>query len=293
MKELKLYLKEKKDRIDQRLENILGEGTPEFSRLFDSMKYSLTAGGKRIRPILFLAVLEALGKESEAYLDTACTLECIHTYSLIHDDLPAMDNDEYRRGKLTNHMIYGAGMATLAGDGLLTYAFELLAGQPLSAEIKLELIQILARAAGPYGMVGGQAFDMESETRRLSLEELACMHKAKTGEMFKASILMGAAVGQANANTRRSLEAYADALGLVFQITDDILDVIGDEALIGKPVGSDEKNHKATYVTIFSVDKARELAKEYAEQGKNALHSFGKEADVLRKLMDYLLVRVS
>lgn len=287
------YMKEKKRCIDERLESLLQTDVPQFSRLYQAMNYSLLAGGKRIRPILLLATLEALGRDAEPYVDLACALECVHSYSLIHDDLPAMDNDELRRGKPTNHVVFGEGTAILAGDGLLTYAFELMASQAhIKAEKLMECIRIFAHAAGPAGMVGGQAFDLASEGNAdIGQKGLELLHYAKTGIIFKAAIALAALLGDADAGQKKALDTYAFYMGLTFQITDDILDVVGDEAALGKPVGSDLKNDKATYVTIFSLDEARRMAKEAADKATAAVEPLGPKAWFLRELVSYMLVR--
>ncbi len=287
------YMKEKKSQIDRQLCTLLQTDVPQFSTLYKAMNYSLMAGGKRIRPILLLATLEALGKDSTPYLELACALECVHSYSLIHDDLPAMDNDDLRRGKPTNHVVFGEGTAILAGDGLLTYAFELMARQrQITPEKLTQCIAIFAHAAGPAGMVGGQAFDLESEGNlHIGREGLELLHQAKTGVIFKAAIDLAALLGDADEKEKQMLDAYAVNMGLTFQITDDILDVVGDEAVIGKPVGSDEKNDKATYVTIFSLEEARNMAKEAAQKAIDAIAPLGEQAWFLRDLVSYMLVR--
>lgn len=292
---LKEYLKERKTIIDARLQQLLVTDVTPFKPLYDAMNYSLMAGGKRIRPILMLAVVEALGKDASAYLDMGCALECVHTYSLIHDDLPAMDNDDLRRGKPTNHVVYGEGMAILAGDGLLTYAFELMARQTHIAPAKLAaIISTFAYAAGPAGMVGGQAYDLECEgNKSIGIDGLKLLHKSKTGVIFKAAIDIAAILGDASPEQKKALDEYALHMGLTFQITDDILDFVGDEKTLGKPVGSDEKNNKATYVTIFSLDEARRLAKESADAAVKALKPFGEKARILTELVQYMLVRVN
>jgi geranylgeranyl diphosphate synthase type II len=219
-------------------------------------------------------------------------MEMIHTYSLIHDDLPAMDDDDYRRGKLTNHKVYGAGMATLAGDALLTLAFEvMLRQQGVSAEKLVQVVREISTAAGPDGMVGGQALDMESEDKQISMETMKNIHLGKTGALFRAAIRSGAILGGASEDELQALTVYADNFGLAFQITDDILDVIGDEQVIGKPVGSDEKNHKSTYVTLTSLEEAQKLAQEAVDTAIDALKIFGEEADFLRELVAFLVKR--
>lgn len=288
------YLAAKKTVIEARLQQLLPVMEPAFAPLYKAMNYSLLAGGKRIRPILFLAALEALGKESSVYMDVACALECVHSYSLIHDDLPAMDNDDLRRGKPTNHRVFGEGMAILAGDGLLTFAFELLARQRVADAEKIgACIRVLAHAAGPAGMVGGQAYDLLSEGHGdIGTEGLKLMHRGKTGVIFEAVMSMAGILAAAPAAVRQVLQVYAEQLGLTFQITDDILDACGTEAELGKPVGSDVKNNKATYVTLFSLDKAKQLAQESAQQAVAAVAPLGASARFLRDLPEYLLVRV-
>lgn len=286
------YMRKKKQQIDTHLSTLLQTDIPQFSTLYKAMNYSLMAGGKRIRPILLLATIEALGKDSAPYLELACALECVHSYSLIHDDLPAMDNDDLRRGKPTNHVVFGEGTAILAGDGLLTYAFELMARQPIAPEKLTKCIAVFAYAAGPAGMVGGQAFDLESEGNlHIGKGGLELLHQSKTGVIFKAAIDLAALLGDADETEKQMLDAYAMNMGLTFQITDDILDIVGDEAVIGKPVGSDEKNDKATYVTIFSLEEARRMAKEAAQQAIDAIAPLGKQAWFLRDLVSYMLVR--
>ena len=287
------YMKEKKSRIDSRLETLLQTDVPQFSHLYKAMNYSLLAGGKRIRPILLLATLEALGKDAEPYIDLACALECVHSYSLIHDDLPAMDDDDLRRGKPTNHVVFGEGTAILAGDGLLTYAFELMASQThIDAAKLMRCIHVFAHAAGPSGMVGGQAFDLASEGHLdIGREGLELLHYSKTGIIFKAAIELAAILGDADEKQKKALDTYAFYMGLTFQITDDILDVVGDEAALGKPVGSDAKNDKATYVTIFSLDEARHMAEDAAQKAIAAAEPLGQKAWFLRDLVSYMLVR--
>jgi geranylgeranyl diphosphate synthase type II len=239
-----------------------------------------------------MAAADAVGAKGTDYLTTGCAMEMIHTYSLIHDDLPAMDDDDYRRGKLTNHKVYGAGMATLAGDALLTLAFEvMLRQQGVSAETLVQVVREISQAAGPDGMGGGQAHDLESEGKQISMETMKKIHLGKTGALFRAAIRSGAILGGASEDELQALTVYADNFGLAFQITDDILDVIGDEQVIGKPVGSDEKNHKSTYVTLTSLEEAQKLAQEAVDTAIDALKIFGEEADFLRELVAFLVKR--
>ena len=290
--ELKKIWQERSALVEEQLVKELNEANPLDKTLCESMKYSLMAGGKRLRPVLLMAAADAVGAKGTDYLTTGCAMEMIHTYSLIHDDLPAMDDDDYRRGKLTNHKVYGAGMATLAGDALLTLAFEvMLRQQGVSAEKLVQVVREISTAAGPDGMVGGQALDMESEDKQISMETMKNIHLGKTGALFRAAIRSGAILGGASEDELQALTVYADNFGLAFQITDDILDVIGDEQVIGKPVGSDEKNHKSTYVTLTSLEEAQKLAQEAVDKAIDALKIFGEEADFLRELVAFLVKR--
>ena len=261
-------------------------------KLRASMAYSLMAGGKRLRPILLMAAADAVGADGTKFITAACALEMIHTYSLIHDDLPAMDNDDYRRGKLTNHKAYDEGTAILAGDALLTLAFTvILRQQDVPAERLLRVVDEMSRAAGAEGMVGGQMLDLEAENRRISMEELRRIHMGKTGALFHAALRSGAILAGATEKQLAALTSYADHFGLAFQITDDILDVVGTSEEIGKPVGSDEKNHKSTYVSLTSLTEAQSLARQTVESAVDALHIFGDEAAFLRELVLYLVRR--
>lgn len=278
--------------VEETLIKDLGKDKALVPELADSMEYSLTAGGKRLRPILLMAAADAVGAKGTDFIQAACGIEMIHTYSLIHDDLPAMDNDDYRRGKLTNHKVYGEALAILAGDALLTQAFEVILRQSnVPAELLLQVVREMSVAAGPNGMVGGQVIDMLSEGKRISMDELRKMHMGKTGALFRAAIRSGAIMARADEKQLQALTEYADCFGLAFQITDDILDVVGDEAVIGKPVGSDERNEKSTYVTLTSLEEARQLAAGTVQQAVEALEIFGDKASFLRELVEMLLKR--
>ena len=278
--------------VEEALVRELGKDEALVPELADSMEYSLTAGGKRLRPILVMAAADAVGAKGTDFLHVACAIEMIHTYSLIHDDLPAMDNDDYRRGKLTNHKVYGEAMAILAGDALLTQAFEVILRQEgVPAEVLLQVVREMSVAAGPNGMVGGQVIDMLSEGKKISMAELRKMHMGKTGALFRAAIRSGAIMAGADEKQLEALTTYADCFGLAFQITDDILDVVGDEAVIGKPVGSDERNDKSTYVTLTSLEEARRLAADTVQKAVEALQIFGDKASFLRELVEMLLDR--
>ena len=281
-----------KKRADLVEEGLLRElkKVPAYDETLEkAMEYSLMAGGKRLRPVLLMAAADAVGKDGAAFLTTGCAIEMIHTYSLIHDDLPAMDNDDYRRGKPTNHKVFGDGIAVLAGDALLTLAFEVMLRQEGAAPETL--VSEMSRAAGPYGMVGGQVLDLEGEGRRLDLAALRKIHMGKTGALFCAAIRSGAILAGAKEEELAALTLYAERFGLAFQITDDILDVTGDEAAIGKPVGSDVRNEKATYVTLTSLEEAKKLAEDAVDEAVAALDIFGERAAFLRDLALFLLGR--
>ena len=285
---------ERRELIEEALKKELHESRELDATLTKSMEYSLMAGGKRLRPILLMAAADACGKDGRAFITSACALEMIHTYSLIHDDLPAMDDDNLRRGKPTNHVKFGAGMATLAGDGLLTMAFEVLTREKnVRPETILSVIREVSVAAGTSGMVGGQAIDLESEGRRIDLTCLRRMHMGKTGALFRAALRTGAILAGASEKELAALTQYAEAFGLAFQITDDILDVTGSEAEIGKPVGSDRRNEKSTYVTLTSLARAQELADEAIESALSAVEIFGEKASFLQDLVRFLSHRRS
>ncbi|HWR45216.1 farnesyl diphosphate synthase [Sporomusa sp.] len=277
------------------IDDALSQYTPVDAyppEIYDAMRYSLFAGGKRLRPIMLMAAADAVGGCGSNYLPVACGLEMIHTYSLIHDDLPAMDNDDYRRGKLTNHKIYGDGMAILAGDGLLTAAFSTMLSQPnVDSAILVNVVREIAAAAGASGMVGGQAVDLASEGQTIDAKTLEFMHQAKTGALFKAALRAGALLANASKHEIEALTNYANQFGLAFQITDDILDVVGTQDKIGKPVGSDMRNQKVTYVTLYSLDGAKQLAQKAVDNALASLIGFGSEAEILRDLVEYLITR--
>lgn len=257
--------------------------------LNQSMYYSLIGGGKRIRPVLALASAEAVGGNLEMILPAAVSLELIHTYSLIHDDLPAMDNDDYRRGRLSNHKVYGEAQAILAGDALLTYAFELLAapgfGQP---EKQLRIIREVAVAAGKAGMVGGQVADIAGEGKMLILDQIEEIHKAKTGALLTVSARLGGILAGGTEEQIMALTEYAQALGLAFQIKDDILDVVGDTETIGKPAGSDLRRGKATYPSILGLEGAVRQMKTQIFKAQSALKPFDESKNFLIELAYYI-----
>ncbi len=293
-KALENEIKGKIKLIDKTLDEYLPPVQETPVTIHEAMRYSVLAGGKRLRPVLFLAAAETVGGKAEALLPAACALEMIHTYSLIHDDLPAMDNDDYRRGKPTNHRVFGEAVAILAGDALLTLAFGLLAESGLAAnvpsQIVLAVIREVARAAGSRGLIGGQVVDLQSENK-LSKTTLAYIHSHKTGALFEAAVRCGALLGGGSEKQIAALAAYAENLGLAFQITDDILDVEGDFQKLGKSVGSDERQKKCTYPAVYGLEESKKMAGLAVDRAVAALKNFGKKADLLRYLAGYLLSR--
>jgi geranylgeranyl diphosphate synthase, type II len=259
----------------------------------EAMAYSLKAGGKRIRPILLFATLHALGKQPEIGLKAAAALEMVHTYSLIHDDLPSMDNDDLRRGKPTNHKVFGEALAILAGDGLLTYSFEVLAAGTEGTDPKklLKLVSLLAKCAGPEGMVGGQAADMEGENKKLTVEELEYIHTNKTGKLLAFSVMAGAILADATEKQIQLLKEYAFHIGLAFQIQDDILDIEGNQDKIGKPVGSDLNKFKSTYPALLTLNGAKEKLRNHLQSSKDALAASDLDTGVLVEIADMIASR--
>jgi geranylgeranyl diphosphate synthase type II len=281
-----------REMVEEELLNYLPEEETLSKSVRDAMAYSLTAGGKRLRPVLLLASCEMCGGLLNEAMPFACALEYIHTYSLIHDDLPCMDNDDYRRGRLTNHKVFGEAMALLAGDGLLTLAFEVMLEQRnVKPSVLVEVVHETAMCAGNFGMVGGQALDLDAENRQISAKELKTLHEGKTGAMFIAAVRGGAHLAGATDEQLLALTHFAELVGLAFQIQDDILDVTSTEEELGKPIGSDEKNHKSTYVTLTSLEEAQKLAQEAVDTAIDALKIFGEEADFLRELVAFLVKR--
>ena len=266
-------------------------------RLLDAMDYSLLAGGKRLRPVLVLVWGQMLGAKKEALMPFAASLELIHTYSLIHDDLPAMDDDDLRRGKPSNHKMFGEATAILAGDGLLTEAFGLMAKAEAPAEDVVEAISLMAYSAGACGMVGGQDVDMDYTGRDdVGLDELKIMHSMKTGALILSACKSGAVLAKgtgATADDVRRASEYGRLIGVAFQIVDDVLDVVGDEASLGKPVGSDEEQGKSTYPSLIGLEESKELARKYVDEAVELLSPYsGPEAELLSELAQYIVDRV-
>lgn len=291
---MKRILKERAGQVDSWLHSCLsGRGIP--ARLKDAMLYSLEAGGKRIRPVLCLSCAALCGFPQSRAMPIAGAIEMIHTYSLIHDDLPAMDDDDLRRGKPSSHKKFDEATAILAGDGLLTDSFLAIGDSGLAADSIVQIINVLALAAGSAGMVGGQMLDMIYTGRKeLTQHEIGEMQAMKTGAMIRASCVCGALLAGAGEETRQKLERYGSAIGLAFQIADDILDISSDTATLGKPAGSDERAGKLTWPALLGLEKSRELALSQATIAKNALAGFrGEDADFLRTLADYIVLRTA
>ncbi|KUP06170.1 farnesyl-diphosphate synthase [Bacillus coahuilensis m2-6] len=260
--------------------------------LKESMIYSVSAGGKRIRPVLLLATIEAFGKSPALGIKAAVALEMVHTYSLIHDDLPSMDDDDLRRGKPTNHKVFGEATAILAGDALLTYSFEVIASmKDILPQTKIELVRLFAKAAGPEGMVGGQVADMEGERKTLTLEELEYIHRNKTGKLLQYAVVAGAIIGGASKEEVRLYKEYAEHIGLAFQIKDDILDIEGTEDKIGKRVGSDVNNDKSTYPSLLTLEGAKEKLEYHRNEAHSILHKTSQKTVLLNDLIEMIVSR--
>ncbi len=292
--DLRAYLDGRRQLIDDALDAYLPPARQAPSRIHEAMRYSLFCGGKRLRPILTLAGADAVGGDTRAVLPLACAVECIHTFSLIHDDLPALDDDDLRRGSPTNHVVYGEAMAILAGDALLALAFELIVECRLfaPADQALDALAMVARASGTRGMVGGQVSDMESEGRNdLDEPTISSIHARKTGALLMASLLSGARLCGASISQENALRAYGEHLGLAFQITDDILDLEGDAGKLGKPIGSDLKQDKATYPKVLGLSESRRLAARSSDAAVSVLADFDERAEPLRALARYVVER--
>jgi len=293
--DVKKYLTQQCTVVEQALARYMLPEEGPLANHLKAMRYSLFAGGKRIRPILALAAAEALHPASGPLLPVACALECIHTYSLIHDDLPAMDDDDLRRGKPTCHVVFGEAEAILAGDGLLSFAFELLshpdAQQGMTPDAQLRMIRIIAKAIGPLGMVGGQSLDLAAEGQAIPFEHLRLIHGYKTGALITASVQAGAIFGKANEEQFTALSLYGAQIGLAFQIVDDLLDVEGTTEDLGKTAGADAQRNKATYPAFFGVAKTKVLAKEAVDAAITALEIFDGKAEPLRALARYIYER--
>lgn len=293
--DLKTYIAERRALVDRALDRRLPKEEGPAGEVMRAMRYSVFAGGKRVRPILCLAACEAVGGDMEQALPVACALECIHTYSLIHDDLPAMDDDDYRRGAPTCHKVFGEAMAILAGDGLLTFAFQLLSGIPHNVGTRksnpLEATQVIARAAGVHGMVGGQVVDMASEGKDVDTGTVRYIHTHKTAALIAASIQAGALIAGGHRNKIKALGRYGEALGLAFQVVDDVLDIEGDDGEMGKTTGADIRRKKATYPSVYGLEESKIIAKKLIEEAIGSLRGFRAGAEPLRAIAHYILDR--
>ena len=290
--DLKNYLITKKQIVEDALDKSLPIGKP--AKIYEAMRYSLLAGGKRLRPILCLATVELLGSNGDIAIPTACALEMIHTMSLIHDDLPAMDNDDYRRGRLTNHKVYGDDIAILAGDGLLAYSFEYVAEQTLdvSTDKIVKVLAILGKAVGADGLVGGQVMDLDCEGKSdVTAETLTFIHRRKTGALLEACVTSGAVLAGAKQEDLDRLSTYAQNIGLAFQIIDDILDVTATSEELGKTAGKDISAQKATYPKLWGLETSRQKAQELIDDAIEQLNVYGEAALPLQAIGQYIVSR--
>jgi geranylgeranyl diphosphate synthase type II len=289
------YLEERRLVVDEALERYLPAADAHPKAIHEAIRYSVFAGGKRLRPILILAATETADGRADLALPAAAAVELIHTYSLIHDDLPAMDDDEFRRGRPTSHKVYGEAMAILAGDALLTQAFILLSAEPAMEQVgagaRLRVIREIAQAAGSTGMVGGQVVDILQEDRLVDLATLEYLHTHKTGALIRACLRVGGLIASAGPDQMEALTCYGERIGLAFQIVDDILDLEGDLAALGKQAGSDVRKKKATFPALLGLEESRRLAHRLAEEAKQALSLFGERGEVLQALADFVVTR--
>ena len=295
--DIKAYLARKKDIIDKTLEKLVPPAKTFPPVIHEAMRYSLFAGGKRVRPVLAIAAAEAVGATTADLLPVAGALELIHTYSLIHDDLPAMDDDDLRRGRPTCHKAYGEAVAILAGDGLLTMAFEVLSDprrmKAIPARALVQIIRELSVASGVFGMVGGQVVDIQSENKEIDFPTLEYIHTHKTGALIRASVRVGALYAKAGKRQFAALTRYGEMVGLAFQIVDDILDVTGKQEELGKDIGSDLEKGKKTFPSFLGLEESRRRAEEVVGEALDALKGFGRKADPLRELAKYIINRVN
>lgn len=286
------YLRSKKQLVESTLDLMIAKDS-EIPVIIEAMRYSLFAGGKRLRPILALMSCELFSGNEEDVLPFACCIEMIHTYSLIHDDLPAMDNDDLRRGKPTNHKIFGDGFAVLAGDALLNHAFEKMTGiiikNPTPEYIRA--MDIICRASGVSGMIGGQCIDLYSENKSIDLDTLKSMHEKKTGALITASLVTGAVLSKTDEGDIKNIMELGYIIGLAFQVADDILDVSGSEEMLGKSINKDAKSHKSNFISFYGLEKSREIAKELIEEAKVKLENYGNRGCRLRELSEYIISR--
>jgi geranylgeranyl diphosphate synthase type II len=290
--DLRSYLNDRASLVDEALELYLPPAGELPGIIHEAMRYSAVDGGKRIRPVLALAASEAVGGSIEAAMPAGCAIELIHAFSLIHDDLPCMDDDDLRRGKPTSHKVYGEAIALLAGDALLSQAFEIIASTPkVPAERLLEVSRLIARATGTRGMIGGQVLDMQAEGRDVELSDVEAIHTRKTGALLEVSVVVGGILGGGSKEQIEGLSRYGRDIGLAFQVADDILDLTGDAEKIGKPTGSDLRQKKATYPSVIGIEKSRELGEGAIADAIGALAGFGEQAEPLIALAEFIMRR--
>jgi len=293
--DLKAYLDEKRVMVEEALGGIFPGPEGPAADIISAMSYSLFAGGKRLRPILCIAGAEAVGGEAQDVLPVACAIELIHTYSLIHDDLPVMDDDDMRRGKPTNHKVFGEAVALLAGDGLLTKAFHVMTGADFPKRVRpdalLAVIGLIAKAAGHEGMVGGQVVDIQSEGKEVDPDVLEFIHTRKTAALISASVVSGAILVGGEDPQVKALASYGQNIGVAFQVSDDILDIEGNSQELGKNVGSDERQGKITYPTLIGLSRSKEIQRKLVEQAIESLEPFDRRAEPLRHIAKYIIVR--
>ncbi len=292
--EFKQALKERANQVESLLKQYMPKEEGYQKTIIEAMNYSLNAGGKRLRPILAMEACSIVGGNIEDVIPFAVAIEMIHTYSLIHDDLPALDNDDLRRGKKTNHIVFGEDLAILAGDALLNYAFEVMLSNSIDKEDPnkyLKAINEIAKTSGIYGMIGGQVVDIQSENKKISKEKLDYIHNNKTAAIIIGCMRAGATIGNATEEQLENITKYAKNIGLSFQIVDDILDIIGDESKLGKKVGSDIENHKSTYPSLIGLEESKKVAYELIEEAKNSIKLIDSNAKFLNELADYIIDR--
>ncbi|WP_296645135.1 polyprenyl synthetase family protein [Romboutsia sp. 13368] len=292
--EFKQALKERANQVEILLKRYMPKEEGYQKTIIEAMNYSLNAGGKRLRPILAMEACSIVGGNIEDVIPFAVAIEMIHTYSLIHDDLPALDNDDLRRGKKTNHIVFGEDMAILAGDALLNYAFEVMLSNSIDKENPnkyLKAINEIAKTSGIYGMIGGQVVDIQSENKQISKEKLDYIHNNKTAAIIIGCMRAGAIIGNATEEQLENITKYAKNIGLSFQIVDDILDIIGDESKLGKKVGSDIENQKSTYPSLIGLDESKKVAYRLIEEAKNSIKLIDSNAKFLNGLADYIIDR--
>lgn len=285
-------LNEKITIINEELSKYLPKIENAQKNIYDAMGYSLFAGGKRLRPVIMLLVCDMLGGKTKEVLPFACAMEMIHTYSLIHDDLPAMDNDDLRRGKPTNHKVFGEAMAILAGDALLNKAFEIVSSAEYENQKNvLKAISILSNSSGTEGMIGGQVVDIEAENKSISSDELLYLHSLKTGAIIRSSGVIGAVMSNASDKEINAIDSFCYNLGIAFQIQDDLLDVLGNSELLGKNTGSDKENQKTTFITLFGVEKSKQAVNDYTQKAISSLGIFKGKENTLKELAYHLINR--